>query len=228
MPPAVRKSSMNTVRQTTAPVSSRVRPRAPWLSIVTLHQGRDAMPTSEELNNLAQAVARNGDRQAFAALFKHFAPRVKSYLIRLGTSEGLAEELTQEAMVSVWRKAPSFDPALANVSTWIFTIARNLRVDHFRRIGNRTADAEELDGDDMPDTLPQPDELLLTRQREAGVREAMAQLPHEQAQVLRLSFYEEQPHSQIAKALGLPLGTVKSRVRLAVRHLRRLLDGLEP
>ena len=161
------------------------------------------MPTSEELNNLAQAVARNGDRQAFAALFKHFAPRVKSYLIRLGTSEGLAEELAQEAMVSVWRKAPSFDPALANVSTWIFTIARNLRVDHFRRIGNRTADAEELDGDDMPDTLPQPDELLLTRQREAGVRAAMAQLPDEQAQVLRLSFYEEQPHSQIAKALGL-------------------------
>jgi RNA polymerase sigma factor (sigma-70 family) len=131
------------------------------------------MPTSEELNHLAQAVALNGDRQAFAALFKHFAPRVKSYLIRLGTSEGLAEELAQEAMVSVWRKAPSFDPARANVSTWIFTIARNLRVDHFRRIGNRTAEADELDGDDMPDTLPQPDELMLTRQREAGVRAAM-------------------------------------------------------
>ena len=219
---------MNTARHPQAPVLSRIRPRAPWLSIVTLHQGRDAMPTSEELNSLAEAVARNADRQAFAALFKHFAPRVKSYLMRLGTSEGLAEELAQEAMVSVWRKAQSFDAGRANVSTWIFTIARNLRVDHFRRIGNRTAEVDDIDGDDTPDALPQPDELLLTRQREAGVREAIAQLPAEQAQVLRLSFYEEQPHSQIAEALGLPLGTVKSRVRLAVRHLRRLLDGLEP
>jgi RNA polymerase sigma factor (sigma-70 family) len=220
---------MNTARQTQAPVFSRNRPRAPWLSIATLHQGRDTMPTSEEINSLAEAVARNGDRQAFAALFKHFAPRLKSYLRRLGTSEALAEELAQEAMVSVWRKAPSFDASRANVSTWIFTIARNLRVDHFRRIGNRTAEMNELDGeDDMPDVLPQPDELLLTRQREAGVRQAMAQLPPEQAHVLRLSFYEEQPHSQIAQALGLPLGTVKSRVRLAVRHLRRLLDGFEP
>jgi RNA polymerase sigma-70 factor (ECF subfamily) len=197
--------------------------------MVTLHQGRDAMPTSEELNCLAEAVARQGDRQAFAALFKHFAPRVKSYLIRLGTAEGLAEELAQEAMVSVWRKAPSFDASRANVSTWIFTIARNLRVDHFRRVGNRaTADTDELDGDAMPDDLPQPDDLLLTRQREAGVREAIARLPAEQAHVLRLSFFEEQPHSQIAETLGLPLGTVKSRVRLAVRHLRRLLDGFEP
>jgi RNA polymerase sigma-70 factor (ECF subfamily) len=197
--------------------------------MVKLHQGRDAMPTSEELNCLAEAVARQGDRQAFAALFKHFAPRVKSYLIRLGTAEGLAEELAQEAMVSVWRKAPSFDASRANVSTWIFTIARNLRVDHFRRVGNRaTADTDELDGDAMPDDLPQPDDLLLTRQREAGVREAIARLPAEQAHVLRLSFFEEQPHSRIAETLGLPLGTVKSRVRLAVRHLRRLLDGYEP
>ncbi|MDH6593417.1 RNA polymerase sigma factor (sigma-70 family) [Variovorax sp. TBS-050B] len=221
---------MNTVRHPQAPVRSRAAPRAPWLSIVTLHQGRDAMPTSEELTRLAEAMARHGDRQAFAALFKHFAPRVKSYLIRLGTSEGLAEELAQEAMVNVWRKAASFDARRAGVSTWIFTIARNLRVDHFRRAGNRTAEigVSEDEGDDAPDPLPQPDELLLARQREAGVREAMAQLPPEQAHVLRLSFYEEQPHAQIAATLGLPLGTVKSRVRLAVRHLRRLLDRLEP
>lgn len=220
---------MSTVRHPQGPGLARPRSRAPWLSMVTLHQGRDAMPTSDELNCLAEAVARQGDRQAFAALFKHFAPRVKSYLMRLGTPEGLAEELAQEAMVSVWRKAPSFDARRAHVSTWIFTIARNLRVDHFRRVGNRaTHDAEEFDGDETPDALPQPDELLLARQRETGVREAIARLPAEQAHVLRLSFYEEQPHSQIAEALGLPLGTVKSRVRLAVRHLRRLLDGLEP
>jgi RNA polymerase sigma-70 factor (ECF subfamily) len=185
------------------------------------------MPTSEELNRLAQAVALSGDRQAFAALFKHFAPRVKTYLMRLGTSEGLAEELTQEAMVSVWRKASSFDAERASVSTWIFTIARNLRVDHFRRMGNRAVEAEEQDADETPDTLPQPDELLLINQRESGLRRAMERLPAEQARVLRLSFYEDQPHAQIARELGIPLGTVKSRVRLAVTHLRRLLDGFE-
>ncbi|WP_257624912.1 sigma-70 family RNA polymerase sigma factor [Variovorax boronicumulans] len=186
------------------------------------------MPTSEELNGWAQAVAQSGDRQAFAALFKHFAPRVKSYLMRLGTSEGLAEELAQEAMVNVWRKAQSFDAGRASASTWIFTIARNLRVDHFRRQGNRMAEASDDEEIDQPDPLPQPDVLLLVRQRESGVREAMAQLSAEQAQVLRLSFYEDQPHAQIARELGIPLGTVKSRVRLAVHHLRRLLGGLEP
>ena len=185
------------------------------------------MPTSEELNRLAQAVAQSADRQAFAALFKHFAPRVKTYLVRLGTADGLAEELTQEAMVSVWRKAATFDAERASVSTWIFTIARNLRVDHFRRMGNRTVEADAPDGDELPDTQPQPDELLLTHQREASLRQAMDRLPAEQLRVLRLSFYEEQPHAQIARELGIPLGTVKSRVRLAVLHLRRLLDGLE-
>ena len=225
--PKVRMPSMNTARQPTAPASSRNPSRSPWLSIVTLHPSRDTMPTSEELNRLAQAVAQSADRQAFAALFKHFAPRVKTYLVRLGTAEGLAEELTQEAMVSVWRKAATFDAERASVSTWIFTIARNLRVDHFRRMGNRTVEADAPDGDEMPDTQPQPDELLLTHQREAGLRQAMERLPAEQLRVLRLSFYEEQPHAQIARELGIPLGTVKSRVRLAVLHLRRLLDGLE-
>ncbi len=186
------------------------------------------MPTSEELNEWAQAVALTGDRRAYAALFKHFAPRVKSYLMRLGTADATAEELAQEAMVIVWRKAQSYDSARAGVSTWVFTIARNLRIDHFRRQGNRSVDAEGTDDDEMPDDLPQPDEQLLARQREAGVRLAMAKLSSEQAQVLRLSFYDEQPHAQIARELGIPLGTVKSRVRLAVSHLRRVLEGLEP
>ena len=186
------------------------------------------MPTSEELNELAQAVALTGDRSAFAALFKHFAPRVKSYLMRLGTADATAEELAQEAMVNVWRKAQSFDSARASASTWVFTIARNLRVDHFRRQGNRSIDTEGADDGEMPDTLPQLDEQLAARQREDGVRLAMTQLSSEQAQVLRLSFYEEQPHAQIARELGIPLGTVKSRVRLAVTHLRRALEGLQP
>ena len=187
------------------------------------------MATSEELSEMLQAVARTGDRQAFAVLFRHFAPRVKAYLMRGGSAEGLAEELAQETMVSVWRKAAMFDPAQAGVSTWIFTIARNLRVDHFRRQGGATfVDGEDNDGSESPDTAPALDEQLRARRRERGLREAFARLSAEQAQVLHLSFYEEQPHARIAQYLGIPLGTVKSRVRLAVNHLRRLLDELEP
>ncbi|MDM0011286.1 sigma-70 family RNA polymerase sigma factor [Variovorax sp. J22P168] len=186
------------------------------------------MPTSEELCELLRSVAVAGDRQAFAVLFRHFAPRVKSYLMRGGSTEGLAEELAQETMVSVWRKAAMFDPAQAGVSTWIFTIARNLRIDHFRRQGAAAVVFEDEAGEELPDTAPALDEQLRASRRELGVREALKQLSAEQAQVLHLSFYEEQPHARIAHDLGIPLGTVKSRVRLAVHHLRRLLDELEP
>jgi RNA polymerase sigma factor (sigma-70 family) len=201
---------------------SSVRP------IVTLQQHRGSMPTSEELGDLLRAVALEQDRQAFAALFRHFAPRVKSYLMRGGSAEGLAEELTQETMISVWRKAALFDARQAGASTWIFTIARNLRVDHFRRQGPGLAEGLDAEIDQLPDPTPALDEQLHGERRERSVREAIALLSPDQAQVLRLSFYEELPHARIAHDLGIPLGTVKSRVRLAVNHLRRLLDALEP
>lgn len=214
---------MNTARQPVASPHERGRAPSHGPSFVTLHQSRNAMPTSEELNRWAQAVALDADRQAFASLFKHFAPRVKAYLVRLGTADGLAEELTQEAMVTVWRKAPQFDAARASASTWIFTIARNLRVDHFRRLGNRLADNDGFDADDHPDPQPLPEDQLDSEQQESGVRRAMQLLSPEQALVLRMSYYEETPHARIASELGIPLGTVKSRVRLAIGHLRRVL-----
>ena len=110
------------------------------------------MPTSEEMNELVRAVATSGDRQAFAVLFKHFAPRVATYLVRGGTPAATAEELAQETMVALWRKAASFDPARAGVSTWVFTIARNLRIDRHRRQGDDDrADAIDDGGDDAAD-----------------------------------------------------------------------------
>jgi len=218
---------MNTNRQPSTAGTRRAPPRSPLLSVVSPQGAWGAMATTEELNSWARAVALNGDRQAFAALFKHFAPRVKAYLMRSGTPEGLAEELAQEAMVTVWRKASMFDPERASASTWIFTIARNLRVDQFRRHDSHMADGQDPEGNEAPDPQPLPDEQLLAKQRELGMRKALSQLSAEQAQVLRLSFYEEQPHARIASELGIPLGTVKSRVRLAVQHLRRLLDGFE-
>lgn len=198
-------------------------------------------PSAAEQIALLQAVARAGDRGAFGALFKHYAPRLKSFLLRAGTSPELAEELAQETMVQVWRKAASFDPARAQVSTWIYTIARNLRIDVARRDGSGVMLAAfDADDDDpaaqalqhelagLPDAAAQPPEQLDHAQREAGVRHALTQLPPEQAQVLRLSYFEDQPHAEIARALSIPLGTVKSRIRLAVAQLRRLLDAHAP
>jgi RNA polymerase sigma factor (sigma-70 family) len=184
------------------------------------------MPTNEELNEWMRAVAASADRPAFAALFRHFAPRLKGFLLRAGVDEALAEEMAQEAMVVLWRRAASFDPQRAQLSTWLFTIARNLRIDHLRRrAGAGEAPAEDWDAEQQPvDAHLAPDELLLAAQRESGLRQALAELPPEQAQVLRMSFFDEHPHSRIAQDLGIPLGTVKSRIRLAVAQLRRLLE----
>jgi RNA polymerase sigma-70 factor (ECF subfamily) len=173
-----------------------------------------------------RAVAESADRPAFAALFRHFAPRIKSFLVRGGASEALAEELAQETMVVMWRRAASFDPARAQVSTWLYTIARNLRIDSHRRTAGRPVDTpDDWDPEQQPaDAHLTPDELLQATQSERRVRQALAELPPEQAQVLRLSFFDEQPHGRIAQDLGIPLGTVKSRIRLAVTQLRRILE----
>ena len=215
------------------PVPARQAPerrRLTSLSVVTRSPDPAQMPTSDELTNLLRAVASAADRPAFAVLFKHFAPRVKGYLVRSGTPAELAEELAQETLACVWRKAASFDPARAQVSTWVFTIARNLCIDNHRRHGDGAGQAD-VGIDELADAEAAgdaPDECLSSSQREQGVRRALAQLPEEQVAVLRRSFYEGQPHARIADELGIPLGTVKSRIRLAVGQLRRLLDEFRP
>jgi RNA polymerase sigma-70 factor (ECF subfamily) len=178
---------------------------------------------AQDFAGLIRAIATHGDRAAFTALFDHFAPRVKSYMLRLGAEPRLAEELAQETLLAVWRKAAAFDPAKAAPSTWIFTIARNLRIDAARR-GRRGEPAD--DPSDIPDAEPTPDEALVAAQSETRVRQALLNLPLEQAEVVRLSFFSDKPHSEIAEALRLPLGTVKSRLRLAMRRLRDLLGDL--
>lgn len=186
------------------------------------------MPTSDELTALMRAVAMHRDRLAFAALFKHFAPRLKTYLVRGGSSDSEAEDVVQETMVNVWRRAASFDADRAQVSTWIFTLARNLRIDRQRRSGGAPQafdNDEALDA--IPDTAATPDDRLVALRRENDVRAALAQLAPEQALIVRLSFFDEHPHARIASELHIPLGTVKSRIRLAVTHLRRLLGPLE-
>jgi len=218
-----------------APARRPAPSRAARISVAAPGPARNPMPNHDELNGWMEAVARAGDRQAFAALFKCFAPRVKGYLARSGCTPELAEELTQETMVLLWRRAATFDPARAALSTWLYTIARNVRIDHYRRraVAADSHTDPHSDGADpwdaelqSADTALPPEELVLAAQRERGVHRALAQLPEEQARVLRLSFFDEQPHARIAQELGIPLGTVKSRIRLAVAQLRRLLDGI--
>lgn len=185
---------------------------------------KEVLPSPEELTSLIDAVAREQDRNAFARLFGYFAPRVKSFLMRSGLADSAAEEVTQEVMIAVWRKASYFDPGKAGASTWVFTIARNQRIDRLRRTRSRTGD-NLPDPTDESDVRPSGEDIAILAEREEGVRKALAALPSEQATIVRLSFFAEKPHSEIARELGIPLGTVKSRVRLALNRLRALLDN---
>jgi RNA polymerase sigma-70 factor (ECF subfamily) len=176
----------------------------------------------DEKSRLILAIARDRDRDSFAALFLYFAPRVKSYLLRLGAPVSLADELAQETLLMVWRKADRFDPARAGAATWIFTIARNLRIDQLRR-GILPPGDYYLE--DVPVASPSDDYLACERDEKVG--EALGELPPDQAEVIRLSFFEEKPHPEIASQLGIPLGTVKSRVRLAMNRLRAALEDMK-
>lgn len=182
-------------------------------------------PTAAQLSELILRVAASADRQAFEGLFLHFAPRVKGYLLRGGAEPGLAEEIAQETLLAVWRKSASFDPAKAGASTWIFTIARNLRIDRARRAAQPAALAE--DPSQEAEAPPAADEVIAAAERDDRVRRLVADLPPEQAEIVQLSFFAEKPQTQIAESLGIPLGTVKSRVRLAMARLRTALEDLE-
>lgn len=180
-------------------------------------------PESDPFADLMTRVAAHGDRAAYASLFDHYAPRVKGYLARLGLEPGRAEDLTQDVMVAVWRKAGTFDRRKATVSTWIFRIARNRRIDLFRR--ERTATLDPDDPQLSPDALPPPDAGVQAAQRDVQVAAALADLPAEQREMVRAAFYEDLTHSEIADRFGLALGTVKSRLRLAFDKLRTRLEA---
>lgn len=182
---------------------------------------REPTLTNEEMCGLVEAVAARRDREAFARLFKHFAPRLKGFGLRRGTDAASSEELAQETMLTVWRKADTFDPSRATVSTWIFTIVRNKRIDLFRREGYPEADLSEA-AETVYEGPPADDEFDRVKSSET-LREALKVLPSEQLEVLQKAFFEDKSHSVIAIELGLPLGTVKSRIRLALARLRGAL-----
>jgi len=178
---------------------------------------------ADGFSDLMTAVAARRDRAAFAALFDHFAPRVKAYTLRHGCDAGTAEELAQEVMLAVWRRAASFDARQASVCTWIFIIARNRCIDWLRREqrpGQLVAEAELI----ARKTLA-ADDSMAEAEREARLQRAVTALPLSEAELLHLAYFEGKTHCEIAEARHLPLGTVKARLRRALLRLRQTLQN---
>lgn len=172
-------------------------------------------------NALIVNVARQRDRQSFIALFEHFAPRIKSFLIKGGVREEMADELAQETMLSVWQKSDHFDPARSSASTWIYTIARNKRIDAFRKSGRVEITPPDYFIDNQPEdeSTSNPARALMHAEEEKGLSDALSALPPEQADLIRRAFFEEKSHAQIAQETKIPLGTIKSRIRLGLERL---------
>ena len=170
-------------------------------------------------------VGRDRDKAAFAALFEYFAPRIKSFLLRLGTDMSLCEEIAQEAMIMVWRRAETYNPSQSGASTWIFTIARNKRIDRLRRENRPLPDL--ADPAFAPEPVETGEKTIFRQQEEEKIRHALKNLPDEQAKMIFSAYYEEKSHREIADESGVPLGTVKSRIRLALNRLRAHLDEPE-
>ncbi len=176
-------------------------------------------PTPEDLMH---AIAIRRDRTAFVELYRQLGLRVKAFLMRQGADKESAEDVTQEVMLTVWRRAEQYDRSKAAVSTWVFTIARNRRIDSLRRTRRPEIDPED------PALLPEPvraaDDVVDLAEQGRLLHAAVAELPQEQEQLLRMAYFEDKSHSMIAEELNLPLGTVKSRLRLAMAKLRHALE----
>ena len=174
--------------------------------------------------DLLKRVAEKRDRAAFASLFDIYAPRVKSFMMRKGATAEQAEDLVQETMIAVWSKASMYVPERGGVTTWIFTIARNLRIDRLRR--EKTSMFTDIDDYDAESDDVPADDALSRLQEDSQVAKALAKIPPEQRELLIMSYVDDLPQSEIAAKLQIPLGTVKSRMRLAYRRMQKLLESV--
>lgn len=182
----------------------------------------DSLSAKEQADLLA-LVAHSRDKDAFVKLFKHFAPRLMSYMRKLGTDNNITEGLVQDVMLTLWRQAESYDSDKSYVSSWVFAIARNRRIDRFRRQRLVAVDQNQLQN--QIEEAPNQEKDIEHHEVEALLKEAVESLPQEQACLLQLAFYEDMTHKEIAEHENLPLGTVKSRLRLAINKLRRTLGS---
>jgi RNA polymerase sigma factor (sigma-70 family) len=186
--------------------------------------GIESLLTPADWAKKLRAVAESRDQLAFTDLFDHFAPRIEAYLMRLGADAASAEEISQDVMVTMWRKAHLFDFSKSSVGTWLYRIARNRRIDLLRRNKVDFVDPMDQSFEGVADDQA-ADEGIDIQRREEILRAAIADLPPEQFELVKLAFFQALTHSAIAEKTGLPLGTVKSRIRLAFSRLRRNLDA---
>ncbi|HWE17722.1 MAG TPA: sigma-70 family RNA polymerase sigma factor [Hyphomicrobiaceae bacterium] len=175
--------------------------------------------------DLLQRIAERADPAAFRELYEAYGPRVKAYMMRRGADAGTAEDLAQETLLTVWRKAALYAGEKGSMTTWVFAIARNLRIDRLRR----EVPWQELPEGRMAEASdePLPDEVMDEKERQERVQAALADLPSEQKEVVSLAYLEGLSHSEIAERLSVPLGTVKSRMRIAYQKIRQALESLE-
>ncbi|MBT7907329.1 MAG: sigma-70 family RNA polymerase sigma factor [Marinovum sp.] len=211
--PTLLRSPLRSERGTEG-VKSPIKQKARKLQ--TRKSDRSALEWSKDL----ELIKTNKSEAAFARLFYHFAPRVKAFLIKSGADVGLAEECAQEVMVTVWNKAHLFDPSRASASTWIFTIARNKKIDALRKQLRPTPD----DLGWGPEHEPDQEEMVGLQQETEKLGQAIANLPDKQRVLVERAYFEEMSHNEIAEATGLPLGTIKSRIRLALERLRHAMN----
>ena len=176
-----------------------------------------------DLNQAIRRIAEFRDRDAFIIVYNFFSPRLKSYLITQRMSVMNAEELVQETMLRIWQKSKMFNPDKSSASTWIFTIARNLRIDSIRKNKLPMINIDEVS--EQIDSQPDPEHQADRNQRQKNIAHALTLLPSKQFQVVFMSFFQDKSHGEISEELQIPLGTVKSRMRLAFERLRTNVRG---
>ncbi len=189
---------------------------------VNTEQGQNSPQAAEDVGAQILAIAARADMEAFQTLFRAYSPRIRAYLLKMTRNAQAAEDLMQETMLAIWRKAGQYDPARGPASAWIFTIARNIWIDAWRK--QRRPEIDPNDPALAADPAPDAANLIEQRQSHDALHKAMKTLPQEQVDLIRLSFFDEASHSTIASQLGLPIGTVKSRIRLAFGRLRAALE----
>tara|TARA_R110000751_G_scaffold146094_1_gene249626 strand:+ start:11764 stop:12357 length:594 start_codon:yes stop_codon:yes gene_type:complete len=185
----------------------------------------NSVPETDALVLLMSDIAGNRDRDAFKALFMHFGPRIKALMLKSGARPEQAEDIVQIVMMTVWRKVHLYAPERGSVSAWIFTIARNARIDRLRRGSSQAY--TDIDDLEIVSEDPDGEDNLFASQRTRKVAKALSELPEDQRQIIELAFMEDISQSEIATRLALPLGTVKSRMRLAYAKLKNKLEDLK-
>lgn len=199
-----------------------IMPRVCGIDSVKFENTKTVSLKNKNINVWAELIRKveiNKDVSAFEEIFNHFAPRVKAFIMKSGADPQMAEECTQEVLATVWRKAHLFDPSRASASTWIFTIARNKKIDAIRK--QNRPEPEQLYPEQ--DYEPNQEAVVELQQETERLVTALGELPEKQRVLVEKAYLGELSHSEIAEITGLPLGTIKSRIRLALEKLRHAM-----